>query len=52
MKELPFELKRMLDALGAKENVPMAQYTSFKRAAACAYWPSRTRRSILLSLCA
>ena len=30
MKELPFELKRMLDALGAKENVPMAQYTSFK----------------------
>ena len=30
MKELPIELKRMLDALGAKENVPMAQYTSFK----------------------
>lgn len=30
MKELPVELKRMLDALGAKENVPMAQYTSFK----------------------
>ncbi len=30
MKELPFELKRMLDALNAKENVPMAQYTSFK----------------------
>ena len=30
MKELPFELKRMLDALGAKENVPMAQYTSFR----------------------
>ena len=49
MKELPIELKRMLDALGAKENVPMAQYTSFKTGA---YWPSRTRRSILLSLCA
>ena len=44
MKELPIELKRMLDALGAKENVPMAQYTSFKT--------GRTRRSILLSLCA
>ena len=30
MKELPFELKRMLNALNARENVPMAQYTSFK----------------------